>query len=228
MTRFVRLASLVLVLSCSDLTEGAGGVVELEITTPALSSVEVGEALQLIARALDKDGNLVGVPITWRSSDPSLSVDDTGLVTGVAPGAADVQAFAGTLGSGRIPLTVIARADTVMIVGDSVVTVAPEALASVPLVVQVSSFSQVDPLSIRPVVYTVTSPPDVPPQTVAFPGGVLVDTIFTGTTGQTPGLPLGRVAGVAAPDTAIVVIRSYRASGADVPGSGQRFIILFQ
>jgi hypothetical protein len=39
---------------------------------------------------------------------------------------------------------------------------------------------------------------------------------------------LSRVAGIPSPDTAIVQVRSYRSSGADVPGSGQRFIVLFQ
>ena len=51
------LTVLVLVLGCSDLTEGAGGVVELEIQVPAVTTVEVGEGLQLSARALDRDGS---------------------------------------------------------------------------------------------------------------------------------------------------------------------------
>jgi hypothetical protein len=63
---------------------------------------------------------------------------------------------------------------------------------------------------------------------VELPGGVLIDTVSTGPSGLEQGVTLNRVAGVPAPDTAIVQVRSYRASGADVPGSGQRFIILFQ
>ena len=225
MSRLAVLISLVLVTSCSELTEGTGGVVELEVQVPAVPTVEVGEALQLSARALDRDGNAIAVPITWRSSDPLLAVDDAGLVTGVAPGSAEVQAFAGSLASQRIPLTVIARADTLVLAGDSVVIVAPEATASAPLVVQLLSFSQPDPLAARPVVYTLTSPPDVGPHSVEFPGGVLVDTISTD---GSQGLPLNRVPGIASPDTAFVQVRSYRASGADVPGSGQRFLVIFQ
>ncbi|HJR17583.1 MAG TPA: Ig-like domain-containing protein [Gemmatimonadales bacterium] len=225
MSRLAVLMSLVLVTSCSELTEGTGGVVELEVQVPAVPTVEVGEALQLSARALDRDGNAIAVPITWRSSDPLLAVDDAGLVTGVAPGSAEVQAFAGSLASQRIPLTVIARADTLVLAGDSVVIVAPEATASAPLVVQLLSFSQPDPLAARPVVYTLTSPPDVGPHSVEFPGGVLVDTISTD---GSQGLPLNRVPGIASPDTAFVQVRSYRASGADVPGSGQRFLVIFQ
>lgn len=226
----IRLAvlALVTVLGCSDLTEGEGGVVELEVRVPAVTTVEVGEAVQLSATALDRDGNPVNVPITWRSSDPTLAVDETGRVIGVAPGSGQVQAFAGSLASGPVPLTVIARADTLVLSGDSVVTVAPEAVTSAPLVMQVRSFSPPDPLASRPVVYAVTSPADVGARSVELPGGVLVDTVLTGTDGLTSGLTLNRVAGVPSPDTAIVVLRSYRTSGADIPGSGQRFIVVFQ
>lgn len=228
MTRWIFLTSVLLFPGCSNLTESAGGVVELEFREPAVTSVEVGEQLQLSARALDRDGNPVDVPISWRSSDPAITVDNTGLVTGVAPGTGQVQAFAGSLASGRFSLTVNARADTLTLVGDSVIVVVAGAPASSPLAVQLLSFSGTGPLPARPVVYTVTSPPDVGTRSVELPGGVLVDTIFTGTTGVDAAVTLNRVAGVVSPDTAIVQVRSYRANGLDVPGSGQRFIVLFQ
>jgi hypothetical protein len=217
-----------MLLGCSDLTEGAGGVVELEIRTPATREVEVGETLQLTARALDRDGNPANVEVTWRSSDPALSVDNTGLVTGVAPGTADVQAFAGPLSSGRIELTSIARADSLALVGDSVVIVPPAVPASTPLVVQLLSFSQAGPLPLRPVIYIVSFPATVAGAPATLPGGVLIDTISTGSTGLDQSMTLSRVAGIAFADTAFVTVRSYRTSGADVPGSGQRFIVLFQ
>jgi hypothetical protein len=216
-----------MVLGCSNLTEGPGGVVELEISTPAAREVEVGETLQLTARALDRDGNPLDVPITWLSSAPALTVDNTGLVTGVAPGEAQVQASVGSLSSGQILLTAIARADTLVIVSDSIIIVPVGAAASAPLAVQVLSFSSADPLPNRPVVYTVTSPPDVGDHTVELPGGVLIDTVSTGPAGDAGAVTLNRTA-LPSPDTAIVQVRSYRASGADVPGSGQRFIVLFQ
>ena len=216
-----------MVLGCSNLTEGPGGVVELEISTPAAREVEVGETLQLTARALDRDGNPLDVPITWLSSDPALTVDNTGLVTGIAPGEAQVQASVGSLSSGQILLTAIARADTLVIVSDSIIIVPVGAAASAPLAVQVLSFSSAGPLPNRPVVYTVTSPPDVGDHTVELPGGVLIDTVSTGPAGDAGAVTLNRTA-LPSPDTAIVQVRSYRASGADVPGSGQRFIVLFQ
>jgi hypothetical protein len=109
-TRWAVLIPSALILGCSNLTEGAGGVVELEIRQPAITQIEVGEMLQLEARALDRDGNPVAVPISWRTPDATLTVSETGLVTGVAPGPGQVQAFAGSLPSARISLTVILTA----------------------------------------------------------------------------------------------------------------------
>jgi hypothetical protein len=215
-------------LGCSDVTEGAGGVVQLEIRVPAVTTVEVGETLQLSAEALDRDGNPVSVPISWRTADATLTVNDAGIVTGVAAGTGQVQAFAGSLSSERVALTIITRADTLVLVGDSVVTVAAGVTASTPLVVQLQSFAAATPLPSRPVVYTVTSPPDLGTRSVELPGGVLIDTVSTGSTGLNETVTLSRVAGIPSPDTAIVQVRSYRSSGADVPGSGQRFIVLFQ
>ena len=110
MKRWAVLVMIGLTLGCSNLTEGAGGVVQLEITQPAVTQIEVGGMLQLTARALDRDGNPVDVPITWFTADATLTVDDQGLVTGIAPGPGQVQAVTGSLTSQRISLTVIAAA----------------------------------------------------------------------------------------------------------------------
>ncbi len=110
MKRWAVLIGSALALGCSNLTEGAGGVVELEIRQPAVTTIEVGDTLRLSARALDRDGNPVNVPITWRTPDTTMTVDDQGLVTGVAPGPGQVQAFAGSLASARVSLTVTAAA----------------------------------------------------------------------------------------------------------------------
>jgi hypothetical protein len=94
--------------------------------------------------------------------------------------------------------------------------------------VQLLSFSQAGPLTERPVIYSVSFPATVIGAPATLPGGVLVDTISTGTTGLDQSMTLSRVTGVTSPDSAFVTVRSYRASNADVPGSGQRFIVLFQ
>ena len=103
MTRWAALIASGLALGCSDLTEVANAVVALEITQPALTEVEVGGTLQLTARALNKDGDPVTTaPIGWRTADATVTVNDQGLVTGVAPGPGRVQAFVGSLSSALV------------------------------------------------------------------------------------------------------------------------------
>ena len=118
MIRWVALIASGLALGCSDLTEGANAVVGLEITQPAQTQIEVGQTLQLSARALNKDGEPVTTaPIGWRAADATLTVSDQGLVTGVSPGPGQVQAFVGTLSSALITLTIIATPVPAPIVG---------------------------------------------------------------------------------------------------------------
>jgi hypothetical protein len=216
-----------LVPGCSDLTEGEGGVVGLEINTPTDTEIEVGETMALTARALDKDGNTIPAAVTWRAPDATLTVDQaTGVITGVSPGPGRVQAFAGLLGSSLLSFNVVPRADT-LIVTDSVFTV-PPATNSPPLVVQLQSFTPAGPVASRPVAYAITSPPVVGTPTVVLPGDVQADTLLTGTDGAVSSVTLNRVLTVAQPDTAIVTVSAFRPDGSLVPGSGQRFIVLFQ
>jgi hypothetical protein len=227
--RWALLLSVVGLQGCSNLTEGAGGVVGLQIQAPSLKTIEVSETLQLTAVALDKDGNPVATPITWRAPDTTLSVDAaTGAITGVFPGAGRVQAFVGSLSSELVTFTVIARADTLVLTGDSVITVPAGVTASAPLLVQLQSFSPAGPLPSRPVIYVVTSPPDVGPHTVELPNAALTDTVLTGTDGAVSSVTLNRVNGTTQPATAIVEVRAFRTRGEAVPGSGQRFTVNFQ
>jgi hypothetical protein len=223
-SRWALLVTLTCGAGCSGLEEGAGGVVGLEIRTPELLTIEVGEALPLTAVALDKDGNSIQAEITWQAPDPTLTVDPaTGVITGISPGPGRVQAFAGLLASELVQFTVIARADT-LIVTDSIFTVAPGVAASPALVSQLQSFSPAGPLADRPVEYSLVSPLDA---TVTLPGGVLIDTLNTGTDGAVSSVTLTRV-NLAQPATAIVQVRAFRTRGALVPGSGQRFTVTFQ
>jgi hypothetical protein len=217
------------VAGCSDLTEGAGGAVGLEIQEPADKRIEIGQTLQLSASAIDKDGNPVSAPVEWRAADPTLNVDANGVITGVASGQGRVQAFTGSLSSQVLTFTVIVRADTLALVGDSVVTVATGVTASAPLVVQTRTFVPDDPLPGRDVIYSVTSPADAGPHTVELTGGVLTDTLTTGTPdGTVSTVTLNRVNGTTQPDTAIVTVVAPRPHGDPVAGSGQRFLVVFQ
>jgi Big-like domain-containing protein len=219
-----------LILGCSNLNEGEAGVVALEVSTPSPDTLEVGESVQLVARALDRNGNPVSTAISWRSVDTTASIDPaTGIVTALFPGTARVQATVGSLASGLITLTVLAPADTLIIAGDSVLTVPTDVAASAAMLVRLESFNPAGPLADRPVIYSITLPDLTSlPHTVELPGAALVDTVLTGSDGQVSTMTLGRVAGVTAPDSAIVEVSAFRLRGAVVPGSGQRFIVHFQ
>jgi len=217
------------VLGCSGVDPNEVGVVALEVTVPSPATLEVGETLALSARPVNAEGDSVAATVTWAAADPTLTVNSsTGEVTGVSPGLGRVQASVGSLISDPISFTVIAPADTLIIAGDSVLTVLAGEVASPAMVVRLESFSPPGPLSSRPVVFALTSPdPATTPPTVTFPGNQAADTVTTSADG-TASVTLARVAGQVAPDTAIVEISASRTRGAVVPGSGQRFLVLFQ
>jgi hypothetical protein len=227
--RWPPLLTLLAVTACSGLDEGEGGVVAIEVETPAVSTLEVGEQVQVVARALDADGQVVDVAIDWRSTSAAVAVDDTGLVTGVQPGTAQVQASVGTLASEPLDFTVAARPDTIIVVGDSVITLpaVAEPPADTALTVRVESFNPAVAIAGHPVIFEITSPVPGATPVVQLAGGVQIDTITTATDG-TAGVTVGAVSGQVPPDTAIVQVRAERSDGTPVPGSGQRFILLFQ
>lgn len=104
---------LVSLLALVSLTWGCGDSNET-ITTPGTTQPaaivifpnvqifdEVGQSLQFSVRVQDQYGfSVTWVPVTWETSDPSVvTVTDTGLVTAVSKGEAEVRVVAqeGTL-----------------------------------------------------------------------------------------------------------------------------------
>lgn len=229
MRPWARLLSLLAVTACSGLDEGEGGVVALEIEVPEFQTLEVGEQVQMVARPLDADGQVVDAAISWRSSAPAVTVDGAGIVSAVAQGQADVQASVGSLASSRVTFTVQEAADTIIIVGDSVVTIPiggdPPSTAT--LTVRLESLDPPGVLEGRPVIFEITSPVAGAVPVVQLVGGVQSDTVPTSTAGVAT-VSVQPVAGETPPDTAIVEVRAERLRGDVVPGSGQRFIVLFQ
>jgi hypothetical protein len=228
-TRWLGLLVAGAAIGCSGLTEGEAGVVGIEVSVPGPDTVEVGETLQLSARPLNKNGDSAAAQVTWVSTDPAAVIDaGGGQLTGVAPGTTRVQATVGALGSDLILFTVIASADTLAISGDSIFSSASDDAAVLPsLVTLVSSFNPAGALTGRPVIYSVTSPdPAAGTPTVLLGGGVVADTLFTGSDGTAVGT-LVKAAGVPPPDSIVVTVRAERTRGAPVPGSGQRFIVRF-
>ncbi|MGE5927632.1 MAG: hypothetical protein ACM357_09770 [Gemmatimonadota bacterium] len=224
--------------ACANIADDGSWVIALEVQQPVPPLVEVGDTIALVARALDRDGNPVDVAIEWRTPDPAnIFVETaTGRIAGVAPGTVGrVQATQGSLVSDLISLNVVARADTVAIVPDTL-TVDPLSTTSGPLVSRVSTVVEGGYVALagRSVIYEIVEPVfgDPAARTVEITGsptGALVDTVVTGGDGQpTTPVTLSRIPGLTAPDTVEVSVRVLRRSGALVPGSGQRFVVAFQ
>ena len=228
MRRWAGLLPLLALAACSGLDEGEGGVVALELETPEFTTIEIGEQVQMVARALDANGDVVDVGISWQASSEAVTVDAAGIVTGAAPGEADVQASVGSLTSEPLPFTVQAAADTIIIVGDSVLTIPPtEPPGTATLSVRLESRTPPGPVESRGVIFAITQPVAGAVAVVQLAGGVQSDTLTTSTAGVAT-VTVGAVIGQVPPDTAIVEVRAERLRGEPVPGSGQRFILLFQ
>ena len=75
------------------------------VVSPVAETVAVGDTLRLTAQASDANGHAIAdAELVWESSDPAVAtVDGSGLVTGVAEGAATVTASSGdAYGTARI------------------------------------------------------------------------------------------------------------------------------
>jgi hypothetical protein len=91
--RVKSLVALFLLTACGDPT---GPSVNSVVISSAAFSVSVGGTKQLAVTLLNVDKDLVGTTAEWSSSNPAVAkVDQTGKVTGVAVGSADITASAG-------------------------------------------------------------------------------------------------------------------------------------
>lgn len=225
-----------LLVGCSDIASDGSGVVSLQVVIPTPSTLEVGETLQMIARALGRDGEEIQVPISWRTADTTITIDSTsGLVTAVIPGVGRVQAVEGALVSQPVTLTVLPGVDSLAVATDTV-TVAASATPSGALFAQVLQASDTAasgyiPVAGRAVIATIVFPvfPDPSARTVEITGAALADTVVAGTDGMpAPPITLSRVSGQTTPDTVRVEMRVERQSGTVVPGSGGIIVVVFE
>lgn len=103
-------------------------IVGMGVTPAAQTLVSFGETLQLSARPLDANDNLVEIGVGWSSMDQAVAtVDSNGLVTAIANGSADITATAGqfsataaiTVDQQAARVDVSPSADTLFAVGDT-------------------------------------------------------------------------------------------------------------
>jgi hypothetical protein len=174
-------------LGCSDLSEGEDGVVALEVTAPAGGAVEVGDTVQYTARALNIQGEEVAAEIRWATPDTAnVSVDSlSGLVAGKAGATvARVQASTGSLLSPLNLISVLARADTLILVSPDTMTVDLLLGSSTPaLEARLESYDPAGPLS-GATIYEIVDPVTSPATGPSADGRVLIDTHYR--SGGTP------------------------------------------
>ena len=93
--------------------------------------------------------------------------------------------------------------------------------------IRLETFSPPGPVGSQSVIFDITQPVAGAIPVVQLSNGAQSDTVSTTPEGLAT-VALSVVTGQVPPDTAIVEVRANRLRGAVVPGSGQRFIILFQ
>jgi hypothetical protein len=101
-------AATAVLAACSALPTVDNGIVAIELRTPTAVTLQQGDTLQLLARAVNAAGDSVPAGIVWHTLDTALvALDSTSglLVAQSDSGRASVQAAAGSLRSALITLT---------------------------------------------------------------------------------------------------------------------------
>jgi Bacterial Ig-like domain (group 2) len=88
-------------------TGSTGSVVSISISATS-TSIALGQTTTVSATPVDALGNLVGVSLTWQSSNTLVATVSNGEVTGVAEGTTTISVSAGGITSNLITLTVTA------------------------------------------------------------------------------------------------------------------------
>ena len=106
MRRAALLAATILLTACSSDPVSAP-ILTVVITAPK-ATIAVGESLQLTTIARDVNGvTIPNAKITYAASPTSvISVNETGLVTGIASGAGSITATSGNVSSQPLSVTV--------------------------------------------------------------------------------------------------------------------------
>lgn len=220
-------AAAVILVACSSLGEG-NGAVSIEIFVPSPASIEVGDTITMRARLLDINGDSIAGIIRWRTPDTTLAIDSvTGRLTGLIATTGRIQAVSGSLVIPNPPLlfNIRPRADTlVLTAATESLTVAAGDSQSVGLGPKVTTAAAVG-VQDATLIFTMLFPAD---SSALLNGTVKGDTVLTGASGDPATTIRVKQHGAVRPDSAVVQVEARRPSGAVVPGSGQRILVIFQ
>jgi hypothetical protein len=237
--RFLPVIAVGGLLACGSITGDFGRIIAIQLTGDPARSLLEGSTLQLDAVALDASGDSVpDAEIFWNILDVDSLVGftldtSTGMVVGVTPSSARVQARVGNLRSGALTVTVTAAPDSLTATSNLVLSIAGEQTRSPAILVQVLDLTTMpgEALGLAGITVQYTLPGG--PEASAFltladsatgdGTSVEAQTSGTGTTQAFLGL-----AGVASqPDSVIVEASVLSAANTPIPGSPIRFTIVF-
>lgn len=245
MSRWWAVATAALVVACTSLLGDLDRIVAIEVVGPLAPTVEEGDILQLQARALRANGEVVpNAEIAWAlldvdSGQIGFTLDGaTGSVTAFAPSKGRVQARVDNLVSGAITVTVTPAPDSVAADGDQRLSFAVAAESSPPLRVVVLDLTtnpgEVAALSAKPVTFALVDPA---PGSDAAAGLFLTVSDVPGanphvvtTTTEATGLAsvvVRLVPGATPADSATIEATARTALGGLVVGSPVPFVVIF-
>jgi hypothetical protein len=232
--------------ACADLLGDLDRIVAIEVVGSAAVSLEEGDTLTLVARALTASGAEASeAVITWGLVDPDtaaigLTVDPaTGYLAAIRPSVDSLIAQAEGLTAGPVVVRVVPAPDSAAAEGVTRVVADSTVAASPPLGIVVFDLTTqpgaVTPLSGIEVEFEVIQP---------APGDPLAPPLFVTAGDTVPGDPPHRVAvtsgangrataylrraGAAFPDSAVVDATVRRADGGAVLGSPVRFVVVYR
>jgi hypothetical protein len=181
------------------------------LSTFMVSFAALGQTQQLSPSVTDQDGNALPATVTWSSSNTGVAtVSQSGLVTAVGAGSADVTATAGSA-SATAQITVVQTPTQLLKVSGDAQTATAGTTLPAPLVVQVNDAGG-NPIPGRTATFTVTQ----------GDGSTGSATVATGTNGRasttfTTGTASGSPQGVSVSIAATALLVSFSATAAADP-----------
>jgi len=236
-----------LLAACNPITGDSDKAIALVIEGLPQRSLEVGDTLTLIAKALTLGGDTVpDAQITWVVVGPDtgqlgFTLDTlSGLVTAYAPGSGDVQPRLEDLTTrALIEVTVTPAADSVAPTGSQQLTMAAGDSVTPAMsvtVLQIDSLGAAVAIGEKPVHFYLVDPPPGSASATGFfltteAGGQVGEephhvVAISGTGGQASAV-VKRIAGSSLPDSAVVDAIAITVAGDTVAGSPVRFTVLF-
>jgi hypothetical protein len=238
-------------LGCNTITGGSDQIIAIEIDGGLKRTVEEGDSLQLVARALTTAGDTVSdATIIWQvldvdtdSSTVGFTLDSlTGLLVAHAPGWGRVRPRVEEVTPLEpIEVGVTPAPDSVSADGDQALTMAAEDATSPALTTVLHDLTTepdtVVPLPSKPVHFHLMNPaPGTPESSGFFFVPTAQDTTSSGevhtlvaTTDQSgrARVFIRRATGGVLPDSAVVNAMAFTATGDTVRGSPVRFVVVF-